>query len=1233
MRKFLPIAILLQSLVLLTYGQQPTIKTDVIIGKLERVSAPLKMYESFTKSEDGIYKRILKNEKNVEATIKVYDKTIKEDPVVQRGKNYNAGQQDLQTGDDPFGLNESTVIRNWEANGITAVSPPDPVSATGPNHVVNMVNTSGGSWIKIFDKNGNTLVNNVLFSNIHAIAGAAGDPIVLYDKFADRWFLSEFTSTNPYKLVIAISKTNDPTGQYYVYSYAFGINFPDYPKFTVWPNAYYGTANIFPNLGAYSGSQIYAFNRAKMLAGDATAELVAVSLTDPATSRYYSMSPVGYQAGTSPAANAPGMFMYLHPEEWSAATTDVDSVGFITLNPNFTTPAASTVTIGAQVVAPYTAFIGTGAPQQGTTSRIQTLDQRLMNYPVYRNFGTHQSIYVCHTVSLTGPQAGIRWYEFRNTGSGFNLRQQGTFAPDANWRFMGSVAVNGKGEMALGYMISGASMFPSLRFAGRKDSDPLGLLATYEETSIIEGTVAQTQNNRSGDYSSMQVDPVDDTTFWFTGHYHRTPSIWGGYVRIAQVDLAEPLPWDARMISINSPVNGASFCSNTVVPNVTFKNSGANTITSLTLNARIDNGTVVQTPWTGSIGTGVSATINLASMVSAPGLHTLKIYTSQPNGNADMAPVNDTVTISFNILTPLSSPIVEGFESATFPPTGWRVVNPNAGSLTWTRWLHTAPSVPNSGTASAQINFWNYGTTGHLDYLLSPIVDAVDFDTVQVSFARAYRKYNTSQTSFNDTLMVQISTDCGVSFPITAWKKGGNDLVVNALAPTTANWRPAAGQWFTESINLKPFLPQGTTSFTVSFTGKNGFGQNVHIDDINIKVTKLRRRDATIRTIIDPFSRLCARTFVPLFEFGNKGIDTLKSVRINYTLTVNNVTGPVQSINWNGSLPSDQFATQALPLATLTAGGVYTLTAYTSLPNGLDDQWAINDTLRQVFTVFDPVTGPVREGFEQNTFPPANWGLSASNATYSWQRNALGSSEGVASAWMRNRAYNNSGAREELLGPLVAINNVDSVFLTFDRAHVSNRYPGSTAVKLDTLEVLLTKDCGKTLTSIYKKWGEDLQSVDDPNFPGVYPPSDLTGFVPVNKSQWKRDSVNITNLTGLTGQFQLVFRNINNNGNNTFIDNININPVTLPAKLKSQGYMISPNPSEGWVYVQHYLRPTDLRGLQVINSNGQVIWEKQYNGSALSMIPVDLTRFAAGIYTFRLLYSNKVISQRIVKTK
>ena len=316
-------------------------------------------------------------------------------------------------------------------------------------------------------------------------------------------------------------------------------------------------------------------------------------------------------------------------------------------------------------------------------------------------------------------------------------------------------------------------------------------------------------------------------------------------------------------------------------------------------------------------------------------------------------------------------------------------------------------------------------------------------------------------------------------------------------------------------------------------------------------------------------------------------------------------------------------------IVNLPGAGTYNLKVFTYKPNGLDDQVPTNDTLLTTFKVFDAQPGPVKEGFESVTFPPANWDVANSNATYGWQRNTLAASQGIASAWARNYRFTGNGGSDFLFSPLMQVTSVDSVFLSFDRSHVTAKYPGSTATPLDTLEVLITTDCGRTFQSIYKKWGEDLQSVDDPNFPRIY--TDTIGFKPTSPSEWKRDSINLTAIVGTSNKFQVVFKNTSNRGNNVFLDNINLYSVTLPAKLKQNGYLISPNPFDGSLSVRHYLRPVDLKGIQIINAAGQTVYKRTFSGDAQSNIPINLTKYAAGVYMIKLVYTNKVITERIVK--
>jgi hypothetical protein len=674
---------------------------------------------------------------------------------------------------------------------------------------------------------------------------------------------------------------------------------------------------------------------------------------------------------------------------------------------------------------------------------------------------------------------------------------------------------------------------------------------------------------------------------------------------------------------------GSTFCANTTFSTtVQLKNVGTTNLTSVTITAVVGSGTPTVFNWTGNLAPYAIAfvTINNINVGAVGGTFPLTVTTSNPNNAADGRPSNDVATTNITVTAGGggATNVVEGFESATFPPTGWTVTNPNSGSLTWVR----TTAARNSGTASAYINYYNYTSTGHLDYLVAPTIDATDADSLILDFARAYKRYGTG-TTFSDTLLIQMSTQCGsTTFPITVWKKGGTDLSTSP-GTNTGNWFPTAADWGRERIDLKPFIPAGSTSVSVAFTGKNGYGQNLFLDDINIRAVLSLRRDAQLNAIINPPSKICANTITPSVRVTNIGKDTLKTLTIGYTITGPNAYVVNGEKVWTGSLPQGQSTIIDLnPITLPTAGTLanFTIRTWTKLPNGGTDQNVSNDSSSIVPFRFVPtVPLPMTEGFEGAVFPPTNWSRVNQDGQGTWLRTTAAARIGVASAVIDNYNYNANGTFDDLETPVLSYSGIDSATLTFQVAHASYLYPGSTGLPLDSLQILVTKDCGQTFTPIYHKWGEDLATLDKPNEPLV----DL--FIPRNATQWRKETINLTQVLGTSGAVQVIFRARGNFGNTLLLDDINLTTKTLPARLKQNGYMIAPNPFNTSFQIQHYLAPTTLRGLQVTNSAGQLVFAQNYSGNASTYINVDLSRYSAGMYTVKLIYDNKVITERVIK--
>jgi hypothetical protein len=402
-------------------------------------------------------------------------------------------------------------------------APPDTNGAVGATQYVQWVNLE----FAIFDKTTHALVSGPSEGNtLWAGFGGGcqnnndGDPIVLYDKAAQRWVFSQFSvTTQPYLQCIAVSTTSDATGTYHRYSFKYN-NFDDYPKMGVWPDAYYETFNMFAGGISFVGADACAYDRAAMLAGTAATQ---VCFQQPVS--VGGLLPSDLDGSTPPPAGSPNYLLYYGTNNLNLFKFHVD----------FATPSNSTFTGPTVInVAAFTPLCGGGTcvPQPNTTNPLDSLADRLMYRLAYRNFGTHESLVVNHSVAVNGGGGGVRWYEIQNPSGTPTLAQQGTFAPDSSYRWMGSIAMDQAGDIALGYSVSdGTSVHPSIAYTGRVPSDPAGTMGA--EVNVVTGTGSQTGNlNRWGDYSAMQIDPVDDCTFWYTQEYMKTTGSfnWNTYI-------------------------------------------------------------------------------------------------------------------------------------------------------------------------------------------------------------------------------------------------------------------------------------------------------------------------------------------------------------------------------------------------------------------------------------------------------------------------------------------------------------------------------------------------------------------------------------------------------------------------------------------------------------------------------------------------------------------------------
>jgi hypothetical protein len=461
----------------------------------------------------------------------------REKPLKSMPHGAAANQQDpvVQTFAGPLvnttaGLNIAGV-GNGDYGFTPNAAPPDTNLAVGATQVVQWVNESFAVFDKAtgaiaagFPKAGNTLwagfgggcqTNN------------DGDPIVQYDKANNRWVLTQFSvSTTPFLQCVAVSTTSDATGTYNRYAFSYGnTQFPDYPKVGVWPDAYYISFNIFNNGITFAGSKVCAYNSAAMRSGTPATQ-VCFQLSNS----FGGLLPADLDGSIAPPAGSPNFFVNFAANSLNLWKFHVD----------FTTPANSTLSGPTNIpVAAFSAACNGGAciTQPNTNQKLDSLADRLMYRLAYRHFADgHEALVVNHSVTVGTTRktqhSGIRWYELRNPNGAPSVFQQGTFSPDSNHRWMGSIAMDKVGDIAVGYSVSSSSVFPSIRYSGRVPTDPLGALQA--ENSIINGNGSQLPTlNRWGDYSALSVDPVDDCTFWYTTEYLKASGTFNWSTRIA----------------------------------------------------------------------------------------------------------------------------------------------------------------------------------------------------------------------------------------------------------------------------------------------------------------------------------------------------------------------------------------------------------------------------------------------------------------------------------------------------------------------------------------------------------------------------------------------------------------------------------------------------------------------------------------------------------------------------
>jgi len=607
------------------------------------------------------------------------------------GPQYGEDPAVRQTTMGTYSPSGKAPIKNWAGQTTTDCRPFDPTGAAGTTYYVQAINAT---TFEVYNKStGASVLTGDLGSLWSPATADDGDPIVMYDKFADRWFISQFGSSGN-NMYIAISTTNDPTGSYYTYTFT-SPQFPDYLKFSIWENGYYMTSN-------QATDKVFCFERTQMIAGNSSARAISANFTTGSVSSFFIPLPAdAADCSTLPTAGTPLPFFAYYDNAWGGGN---DGVNIWNMTVTWgTTPTAS---ITAATLVQTSAFDASyssswdDVTQPGTNQKLDGIGGVPTYRAQWRSWSGYNTVVLNWGVliSSTTGQRSIRWVELRqNQTSGvWSLYQEGTYTPDANTRWMGSIAMDNNGSIALAYCKSSSSVYPSLCYTGRLSSDPLGTMS-FAETVAIAGTSSQTGTNRYGDYAHTSLDP-DGITFWHTGEYvasgvktriysfqlpagtlapvanfSATPTITtcSGNVQFTDLSSNTPTSWlwnfgDGQTSTSQNPLH-------------TYAASGTYSVT-LTATNSVGNNQIVKTNYitidiaVAPTTTGATICSSGTALLSASGVHTLNWYDAATGGTL----VNTGNTYTTPTLTTTTTYYVEDVSSQA-PVSGGKPDNTGGG--------------------------------------------------------------------------------------------------------------------------------------------------------------------------------------------------------------------------------------------------------------------------------------------------------------------------------------------------------------------------------------------------------------------------------------------------------------------------------------------------------------------------------------------------------------------------
>ncbi|XLS28691.1 fibronectin type III domain-containing protein [Flavobacteriaceae bacterium M23B6Z8] len=730
-------------------------------------------------------------------------------PPKRRGSNTFVPGKGLPKGSDPLidkQANSITArgrapITSFGAHQGTVLN--DPTGAIGPNHYVYAFNSGFG----ILDRAGNVLLPEASLGTLFP-GETLGDPIVVYDRYADRFIIMQFSNT-PNGFLIAVCQGPDPVNDgWFTYRFNTG-SFPDYEKLSIWGDGYYITAN--KDQGSITTSEVvFAVERDQMLVGNPNAQLVGFPLPGASNNGFY--SPGGFNAtGPSlPPVGVPHPIVYMQDDSWNGISQDHLKIWNITVN--WGSPSSSFISAPQQInTAAFDAVFNGGSfnnlDEPGSGPNIDAIQATMMYMTNYRRFPSYNAAVMNFAVDVSGndTRAGIRWYELRQTGDNqpWTIYQEGTYAQPNYSTFCGSIGMDAQGNIGLGYTIVSSSVFTSLRYTGRLASDPLGTMTIAEQTIVNGDAQTNRPDGRYGDYAQLTIDPLDDLTFWHIGEYMQGSASTVRKSHVAAFQIGTPVP---------------DFDAPSIPQNLVASNTTA-TGTDLSWDASTDN--------IGVIGydiyqNGVYSTTSSATTFSVTGLSpntNYSFYVIAKDAAGNQSGQSNTISITTPDVTACSGgievfPYNESFETSL---GSW--TQDTNDDLDWTRDSNGTPSSntgPSGGASGTWYLFVEASGNGTGFPSKQAILNSPCFNLSSATQANITFQYHMFGAADMGSIALEASIDNGISW-ITLWSQTGNQ----------------GNQWNTVDINLAPYVGDGIQFRFNRVTGGT-WQADIAIDDISI---------------------------------------------------------------------------------------------------------------------------------------------------------------------------------------------------------------------------------------------------------------------------------------------------------------------------------------------------------------------------------------------------------------